>query len=503
MRITRIFRTHTEITPYKEGDCIQLENFLSIWNTHTYSRNKIAYMVEGDTMYIPRGISPNFLEKMFGEPPILETSSDPYEYIRTQPTSLYPPRNKIQEDSISFLCSAGNFARGSKYAQLSLNADTGDGKTFCTVYSICNLNMRALIITHIEKIKAQWIDTCATMFTFDSKNLVDIAGTNVMEKILYSDEVPQGDVFFVNHQTLNAFVRKHGYEKLHDFFIKLRIGIKVYDEAHLEFRNILMIDMFSNTYKTIYLTANFDRSQPDESRIFKRAFANVMQFGTQTLNYAEKRKHVVYFPIMYSSDCPPFQAMAFKNNYGFDSKRFIEYALNHDSKGTLMNEIYKVLKRLITRYVEGRILIIVPKIEACEIVCKELRRWSMLADKEIMTIHSKNTTSHNDNAKVNADIIVSTMKSVGTGADIKGLRVLINTEPYASSIIANQMSGRLREFAPDKDTYYFDLVDASVPRCYEMYKIRLRFLKKKCKEIVMDSHCAPVAKKESSITVSK
>ena len=406
-------------------------------------------------------------------------------------------KNKIQEDSINFLCSAGNFARGARYSQLSLNADTGDGKTFCTVYSICNLKMRTLIITHIEKIKAQWIDTCSTMFTFKPKNLVTIEGTGKMEEILSSDEVPKGDVFFVNHQTLNAFVRKHGYEKLHDFFIKLRIGIKVYDEAHLEFKNIIMIDMFSNTYKTIYLTANFDRSQPDESRIFHRAFANVMKFGTQTIDYAEKRKHIVYFPTLYSSDCPAFQAMALKNNYGFDSKRFIDYALKQDPHNSLINELYKVFNRIKT--VEGKVLVVAPKIESCEFIKDRLQEFPLLADRVIMTIHSKNNVNHNDDAKINADIIVSTMKSVGTGVDIKGLRVLINTEPYTSSIIANQMSGRLREYAPDKDTYYFDLVDVSITRCYEMYKTRLRFLKKKCKEIVMTSTMAAPPKPKEMI----
>ena len=483
MKTIRMFRTHIEITPYKEGESQSLENMLSIWNPHTFTRNKIGYIILGDTIYIPRGISPNFLEKTFGVEPIVEYSSDPYEYIKSKVEPLYQPRNSVQSDSVKFLCSSCNFARGARYSQLSLNIDTGDGKTFCTIFSICSLAIRALIITHTEKIKRQWINSCYEMFTFKPDNLVPINGTAKMEEILDSDEIPKGDIFFVNHQTLNAFVRKHGYQKLHDFFIKLRVGIKVYDEAHLEFKNIVMIDMFSDTYKTIYLTANFDRSQPDESRIFQRAFSSVMKFGSQTIEYAEKRRHIVYFPIFYSSNCPEFQAMALKSNYGFSSKRFIDYALKVDQNQTLITEILKVFKRI--KDVEGRVLVIAPKIDACEFIKDKLLEDPMLCDKNIMTIHGKHTDAHNEDAKINADIIVSTIQSVGTGADIKGLRVLINTEPYASSITANQMSGRLREYAPDKDTYYFDLVDVSITRCYEMYKLRLRFLKKKCKEIVM------------------
>lgn len=481
MKKIRVFRTHIEIYPYKEGECKQLEYMLSIWNPHTFSSNKIGYTINDETLYIPRGVSPIFLEKAFGSEPMIEYSSDPYKFMKEHPVPLVEPKDDIQRDSINFLTSSGNFARGARYAQLSLNADTGEGKTYCTIYTICQLGMRALIITHIDKIKRQWMSTCSTMFSFSQKSQVDIVGTAQMESIIADDNMPKGDIFFINHQTINAFVRKHGCEKLHDFFIKLNIGIKVFDEAHLEFKNIIMVDMFSNTFKTIYLTANFNRSQPEESKLFQRAFSNVMKFSTNSKEYAEKRRHIVYVPVLFSSNCPEYQSMMLKNNYGFDSKRYIDYALKTDEGNNLIHEIHTVIKK--TSHLDGRILIVTPKIESCEFI-KDYLEYN-ISDKTIMTIHSKNSEENNFIAKNNADIIISTMKSVGTGVDIKGLRILINTEPYASSITANQMSGRLREYAPDKDTYYFDLVDVSIQRCYEMYKTRLRFLKKKCKEVIL------------------
>lgn len=481
MKTIRVFRTHIEISPYTDGDNRQLEAMLSIWNPHTFTRNTLGFMIKDHTLYIPRGIGAVYLERAFGVEPMIDYGSDPYTYMKSHPKPLYKPKDEIQEDCINFLTSNGNFARGARYAQLSLNADTGEGKTFCTIYSICQLGMRALIITHIDKIKHQWITTCQDMFTFKPNSCVDIIGTSQMEEMIESLEIPKGDIFFINHQTINAFVRKNGYEALHKFFIALNVGIKVYDEAHLEFKNIITTDMFSNTYKTIYLTANFDRSDPDESKLFQRAFSNVMKFGTNNKEYADKRRHIVYVPVLYTSNCPEYRAMALKNNYGFDSKRYIDYALKGDERRTLLNELATVLDK--TQHLDGKILIVSPKIESCEIIKDFLE--TIYPDKTVMTIHSKNTDSHNDFAKMNADIISSTMKSVGTGVDIKGLRILINTEPYASNITANQMSGRLREYAPDKDTYYFDLVDVSIQRCYEMYKSRLRFLKKKCKEIIL------------------
>lgn len=85
--------------------------------------------------------------------------------------------------------------------------------------------------------------------------------------------------------------------------------------------------------------------------------------------------------------------------------------------------------------------------------------------------------------KEECDIICSTIKSCGTGVDIKGLRCIINAEPFSSHITANQLAGRLREYAPDKDTYFFDLIDIAFPSCENQYKSKLTNLRKKCKEV--------------------
>lgn len=57
------------------------------------------------------------------------------------------------------------------------------------------------------------------------------------------------------------------------------------------------------------------------------------------------------------------------------------------------------------------------------------------------------------------------------------------TEPYSSSVTAKQVSGRLREYAPDAYTFYIELVDTGFPKVVEMYKKRLKVFKKKCVSI--------------------
>ena len=106
-------------------------------------------------------------------------------------------------------------------------------------------------------------------------------------------------------------------------------------------------------------------------------------------------------------------------------------------------------------YMEGKILINVPKIEAVDYVANELRKET---DKKVGTVYSKNDPELNREGYA-SDIICSTIKSIGVGDDISGLRCIINTEPIASASRADQLKGRLREYAPDMDTFIFHLVD--------------------------------------------
>ena len=105
-------------------------------------------------------------------------------------------------------------------------------------------------------------------------------------------------------------------------------------------------------------------------------------------------------------------------------------------------------------------------------------------DKTIGIINSERTQEENEYVKQHADIICTTIKSCGEGLNIKGLRCIINMEPFSAKITANQLTGRLREYAPDKDTYIFDLIDIAFPSCKSQFERKKKYLaEKKCKEV--------------------
>ena len=150
------------------------------------------------------------------------------------------PKNDIQRKSISFLIGEGDFAYTKKYSQLLLNLPTGEGKTYITSASLQFLSTKAIIITPIDRIKKQWYDTFVQMTDVQDGYICDISGSSVITKLL-KQKTLRYKIYLVNHGTLIAYAKSHGWAAVHEFFKYIRVGIKIYDEAHLNFENMYMI----------------------------------------------------------------------------------------------------------------------------------------------------------------------------------------------------------------------------------------------------------------------
>ena len=473
----RVFHTHTEVYPYTDKENEQIENALSIWINPEFRFDPFAFTVLNSTLYIPRGISVPYIEHTFHSQAIVIKEADPAESVRnTYMTS--PPKNTLQEQAIDFLCNDGEYKSLSTCSQQALTLQTGEGKTFVTVHSILNYRTKAIVICHQDKIKTQWIDTFLAHTNAKIEQLVNIEGSSMMTSII--NGTIKGDFYFINHQTLQSYARENSWLAVREFFKKIAVGIKVFDEAHLEFRNVLMVDFFSNVKKTFYLTANFERSDKNEKRLFMKVFSSVHQFGEGNYSGPEKRKHIIYIPVLYNSSPSMNEIHQCMNAYGFNVLNFTKYALHGDEDNTMIRKFFRVLDNVIG--VEGKILITTARIEDTIYLKEKIEEVYPNSGKNISTINSTNTKEANEMAK-KSDIICTTIKSCGTGVDIKGLRAVINLEPFSSQVTANQLSGRLREYAPDKDTYFFDFIDLGFNSCERQYKTKLKYLKRKCKEI--------------------
>ena len=474
----KVYQSHIEVYPYEQGDCPALEKMLSkrVKVTARYFEIvPVAFYIENDTLYLPRGINSSLLEGYFHTPPIPVTKADPYLKFKSG-KALLPPLSRMQQEGIDFLTANGDFAYTGWYSQLGLNLATGDGKTYGTICAILQLKIRAIIITHQEKLKKQWIDAFKTKTTFDMDRFCDIDGSHIMEDIM--DGKIDADIFCVNQQTIASFARKYGWLQVREFFKKIKVGIKVIDESHKFFENSLMIDYFSNCYKSIYATATFGRSTSSENTIYKRAYQSLTRFGEETINYEEKRKHIIFTGCYFNSH-PEYGVLPNLKVRGyFSSYKYIDYELEDEPHKVLLKVLRKILDVSLEN-TDGKILVLSPKISTVEFFANYIEEYTGI---KTSYIHSRISDEDIEEAK-KARIISSTIKSVGEGFDNKGLQVLILLEPIGSTILMDQVIGRLREYKPDKDTYVFYPMDMTIPDVIRLFNKSSKPLTKKCKQI--------------------
>ena len=471
----RVFQSHIEVYPYTKGSHPEIEKLVSKYDPIRHRRIPVCMYIMNDILYLPRGINVALLENAFQTNAEVLHSVDNYYRIKSG-RGLFKPKSNIQEDAIQFLCGDDKYAYTSRYGQLGLNLDTGDGKTYAAIYAVLKMKLRTIIITHQERLKQQWIKTLETMTTFPIDNLCNIEGTEIIDGIL-KNKINSYEIYCVNHQTLSAYAREHGWNRIREFFQKINVGIKIIDESHKFFENTFLIDCFSNCYKTFYLTATFSRSDPTEVNVYKRSFSSLTRFGEETINYKEKRKHI-NFIVMHFHTHPIYGIPNVRTRYGFSSYKYIDYELN-DEENTLMRLLYTILDK--TKDIEGKTLIISPKMESVDTIADKVEEY---LGEPVGRVYSRHSQKQNQEA-LSRNIISSTIKSVGEGVDIKGLRILINLEPIGSAALADQVRGRLREYAPDKDTYYFYPVDTTLEETRGMLKRILPVMKRKCKKIYM------------------
>lgn len=463
-----LYNTRIDIHGYNIGDCEELENSLCVWN-QIYFRMEprgLQYNEKEKILSIPRGVDVGFVKNKLKLPVYTDKNYNKFDKINLKLKA--EPRNDIQIKSLAFLTGENNFRYTKDYSQLSLNLDTGDGKTYCVIASLCLHGMKAMIITHTENIKEQWIKSLIKFTNIDPRRICDLSGTKKMEDIFLDDDNSY-DMYLVNHGTIQAYAKKHGWDHLNRFFEATKVGIKVFDEAHLHFKSIMNVDLNTNVYKTFYITATFERTDVNEDKVFHLCFKNIAKYGYETRG--EKRKHIKYVAVKFNSKPNMEDQMAIKTRMGFNRHAYIDYQMD---KGV----IFDVIKYVMDTFgkIDGKCLVLSSKIESADKLKDLIIDW--YPDKTVGIYHSKISKSEKEGIK-DYDVISSTPQSCGTGFDVPKLRYNIMLEPYNATITANQVCGRLREI-PDEYTYHIELIDVGFPKVKEMYKRRLKVFKEKC-----------------------
>lgn len=468
------YNTHYEIVDYNLKDCPKLEFDLSIYDD-VYHRQepKFYYDSEKKVLLIPKGYDFNLLQEYF------KTFIDDIDTTSSKKKVTFsmelPPRNAIQKEAVRFLSGKNEYATFKDEHQLVLSMPPGEGKTYCAISAASLLGHRTIVIVNTVDLKRQWIEDFLAYTNIPTNYVRDLHSSD-MTKVMENNKRIQREfkgvvAFVVTHATIQSFMRKHGERALGELFDKLQIGVKIFDEAHQNTDNTLLIDYMTNVWKTIYMSATFARSDYSDNKVFQKSFNMVHKLRLESTT----RRHMIYIPYIYKTKPSAIVRESVRGIKGFNKYKYTEYEM---SCGAFREILQKLLYFFIDKHqIEGKIAILSAKKESCDELLKIVQE--LYPAYKACSHHTGNRT---ENFK-DYGIICSTPKKIGTGEDIPGLRIVINLEPGRSTVNAAQISGRLREYSEDKDTYYVELVDKAFRNVYDMYMTRRNFLVTVAKEI--------------------
>ena len=253
---------------YELGDCPKLESSLSVWDPvyHTISYSAYVYDEENKILTIPGGYNIEYLEQIMNKSYRLDESNrNIREAYNTVSFSLkYPTRNTTQNKAINFLML--------DCPQKFLSLQTGGGKTYCAIHYVFKSKKIPLTLVDQDSICQQWIDKILYFTTIKKEEIYVISGRDSIEKILKmtDKDLKKYKWFIAIHRTLSNIIEQEP-DKLIDTLKKIKIGVKLYDEAHVEYRNIFNVDRIYDC-ESIYITATPTRGNPNENKVYQNMF---------------------------------------------------------------------------------------------------------------------------------------------------------------------------------------------------------------------------------------
>lgn len=368
------------------------------------------------------------------------------------------PRSPLQEDCIHKMLTSDS-------PKITLELKPGVGKTFIATYAASKLQLKPLVVAPTTLLKNQWVEE------FEG---CGIPREDIATRIW---DAPDKKVCVVTISTIELELGKD-WEKLMNVIDKSSFGIKIVDEAHLHLKGMLRLDAICNIKHNWYLSATLGRSDVMEDDILNRALLDADRFigNTEYKEYQKEYINVYLQDIHYS----PSNALCQKH-FKFGKKGLIKatyYRMLMDYKGghPFLNNMVKLLKvaENLKTY-DGKVLLLMPLLEVIDKLYDVLMKDSYFDKYHIVKIDGGMPLRVKRAALDEGEIILSTTLSVGTGVDIKNLACVINFDQAASSIILEQVAGRLRDRG--KECWYIDVCDhVKQARSFTKWGTNRRFL---------------------------
>lgn len=473
-----ITNTGTVIYPYKKGQSKALERMTTMKDQGCKFKRIEVNGFRVDELFLTYHLQPFFIKNEFPDYEIEYIEPHKYDAIPEDIPFEMNEEFVLDGNQIKVADVVVKDFRGGRWF---INCPQGFGKTILSIYIMTRFRCNTLIMCYSTSILKQWKERILEQTTIPGTSILYIDSSSLISSILNDtyDKLPNYNVFIATPKIIWGYAKNHGYDLIDKFFKKLNLGLKVYDEAHRDLGNIVRIDALSSVRKTLYLSGDFAQASAWKTRLFLDIFRNVKVVKPIVEDEIDLRytKAVV---VEYNSNPTPIDIMNVMSKRGTDVWKYMKYQIN---KGVLMRVVYWILDNILSlKEKNRRILILTSMIEHCDYIYDEIK--SRYDQCLVGKIHGENNPEDNQFSKDNAQIIIATYSSFGTGMDTKYIKYVISTSA-SNRVEDSQTSGRARPLSDGEDCLYWMCIDTGFERQVEKEKERIDYLKAiKVKEVI-------------------
>ena len=450
---------HTSIivNEYTLGDSKKLEYFFSMWVKRIHKRVLKGVKFHNGKLFLPRGMDVFKVEQSIGHSATLDQSCDPIAKIEPVMLSV-SPRDEKQRIGVNFVIGQAEYSKNRPKSQLSVNLKPGAGKTYLAVVMAAFFQIRTAVITDKISVLQQWKSRIMRYTDTKDSEIYFIEGSGSILRLLNgARDINKIKFVLCSHTTLKSYGDSKGWDKVGRLFKFMGIGLKIFDEAHRHFTNMMDIDYATNTFKTLYLTATPLRSEIDEDIIYQECFRNVPKLD---LWDEATDPHTHFYAFHYNSRPSPVDIENCRTANGFSAVKYADYVVHRPNFYELLFILLEIAKT------KGKTLFYIAKNSSID----RIYDWIMYTCPELngrVGIYNSTVPAEMKAAMTEKDIILTTIQSCGEAVDIYNLKMVVClASPFQSPIFVEQTFGRCRDY----DTMYILVVDSGFPTIRAYYR---------------------------------
>lgn len=334
-----------------------------------------------------------------------------------------------------------------------LNLQTGQGKTACSLAAACQIGGKILVSIEARffNLWAEAFDGSKKVIDIDSsKEVVYIQGSKDLKKAMdmaMNGQLDDVKVFVCSSRTLINFIELYekfngelegvypcSPEQLYELF---DVGTRIKDEVHLSLWANFKEELYMHTGKSISLSATLE-----DGSFLDKVLAVMFPKSIRSPE-VEYLKYIDVYSLMYTLEKPDQAKTSHRGSTDYSHNAYEDYILKnkkmYNSYSRIMVE-WLSAEYLSIRKGKQRACIFVSSVEMATAIWDTLRKTF---PQVTFARYAASAGDIYDEAK-QADVLVTTVQSFGTGFDLEDLICSLMTTNLRSQKTNLQVLGRLR-----------------------------------------------------------